>query len=102
MILKNHTASGDSLLTHYSFDATKNKHDYYRRKDCMKNFYRDLRKHATKIISYEKKEMIPLTTEENKSYRKQTTCHICKKELSTDDNDKKYDQVRSLSLYWKI
>ena len=84
MILKNHTASGDSLLTHYSFDATKNKHDYYRCKDCMKNFYRDLRKHATKIISYEK------------------TCPICKKELSTDDNDKKYHQVRSLSLYWKI
>ena len=32
----------------------KNKHDYYRCKDCVKNFYRDLRKHATKIISYEK------------------------------------------------
>ena len=26
----------------------------------MKNFSKDLRKHATKIISYEKKEMIPL------------------------------------------
>ena len=27
----------------------------------MKNFFLDLRKHATKIINYEKKEMIPLT-----------------------------------------
>ena len=27
----------------------------------MKNFCLDLREHATKIINYEKKEMIPLT-----------------------------------------
>ena len=32
--------------------------------------------------------MIPLTIEENKSYLKQKTCHICKKEFSTDDSDK--------------
>ena len=30
----------------------------------MKNFCLDLREHATKIINYEKKEMIPLTKEE--------------------------------------
>ena len=39
----------------------KNKLDYYRGKNCMKNFCLDLREHATKIINYEKKEMIPLT-----------------------------------------
>ena len=27
----------------------------------MKNFFLDLREHATNIINYEKKEMIPLT-----------------------------------------
>ena len=27
----------------------------------MKKFCKDLRKHATKIINYEKKDMIPLT-----------------------------------------
>ena len=32
----------------------------------MKKFCEDLRKYATKIINYEKKEMIPLTTEEKK------------------------------------
>ena len=42
----------------------------------MKNFSRDLRKHAAKIISYEKIEMIPLTNEENKSYRKQKVIYV--------------------------
>ena len=32
----------------------------------MKHFCLDLREHATKIISYEKNEMIPLTKEEKK------------------------------------
>ena len=33
----------------------------------MKNFCLDLKEHLRKIINYEKKEMIPLTEEENKS-----------------------------------
>ena len=33
----------------------------------MKNFCLDLREHATKIIDYEKKEMIPLTKKKRKS-----------------------------------
>ena len=36
----------------------------------MKNFCLDLRGHATKTISYEKKEMIPLTKKEEKMYNK--------------------------------
>ena len=31
----------------------------------MKKLSKDLREHVTKIINYEKKKMIPLTTEEN-------------------------------------
>ena len=60
-----HAPSGYSLLTHCSFDTRKNKFDYYRGKNCMKNFCLDLREHATKIINYERKEMVPLTKEEN-------------------------------------
>ena len=37
----------------------------------MKRFCKDLKKHATKIINYKKKEMIPLTYKENKSHKKQ-------------------------------
>ena len=55
-----HTPSAYSLFTHCSFNTTKNKLDYYRGKNCMKNVCLDLREHATKIINYEKKEMIPL------------------------------------------
>ena len=46
----------------------------------MERFCKDLKQHATQIINYEK-EMIPLTDEENKSYKKQKVCYICKKDL---------------------
>ena len=36
--INKHTPSGYSLFTHCSFDTTKNKLDYYRGKNCMKNF----------------------------------------------------------------
>ena len=36
----------------------------------MKSFCKDFKEHVTKTIGYEKKEMIPLTIEEKKSYRK--------------------------------
>ena len=36
-----------------------------------------------------KKEIISLTDEESKSYKKQKVCYTCKKAFSTDDNNKK-------------
>ena len=36
--INKHTASRYSLFTHCSLDATKNKFDYYRGKNCMKTF----------------------------------------------------------------
>ena len=45
----------------------------------MKIFSRELRKHAAKKFSYEKKEMIPLMNEENKSYRKQESLSYVEK-----------------------
>ena len=43
--------------------------------------------------------MIPLTDEENKSYKNQKVCYICKKEFSTDDDNKKYHKVRDHCHY---
>ena len=63
----------------------------------MERFCKDLRDHAMKIINYEEKEMIPLTDKENKSYEKQKVCYICKKEFSTDENDK-----NAFKLYHKV
>ena len=92
--INKHTPSGYSLFAHCSFDRTKNKLDYYGGKNGMKNFCLDLREHATKIINYEKKEMIPLTKKEEKKHNKQEVCYICKKGFSTDDRNKKYHKVR--------
>ena len=88
--INKHTPSGYSLFTHCSFDETKNKLSYDRGKNFMKNFCLDLKKHATKIINYEKKEMIPLTKKEEKKHNKQEVCHICRKGFSSDDGDKNY------------
>ena len=86
--INKHTPSSYSSFAHCSFDATKNKFDYYRSKNCMKIFCIDLREHATKIINYERKKMIPLTKEEKKIHHEQKVCHICKKIFSTDDGNK--------------
>ena len=65
----------------------------------MKKFCLDLREHTTKIINYEKKEMIPLTKIEEKNHNKQKVCHICRKEFNTDDSDKKYHKVKDHCHY---
>ena len=79
--MNNHEASGYSLFTHCSVGTTKNKFDYYRGKNCMKNFCLDLRGHATKIINYEKTKKISLTKEERKIHRELKVCYKCKKEF---------------------
>ena len=86
------------MFTHCSFDTTNNKLDFYKGKDCMKNFFLDLREHATEIINYEKKEMIPLKKEEKKQ-NKRKVCHICKKRCSTDDSKEKCHKVRDPCHY---
>ena len=52
------------------------------------------KKHATKIINYEKKEIIPLKKEEKKIHPEQKVCYICKEEFSTDNDNKKYHKVK--------
>ena len=73
--INKHTPSGYSLFTHCLFDKTKNKLDYYRDKDCMKKFCKDLREQATIIINYEKKKMTLLTTKENIYHNEQEICY---------------------------
>ena len=92
------TPSGYSLFTNCSFDESKNKLNYYRGDDCMKKFCKDLREHATKILNYEKKKMIPLTTKEEIYHNKQEICYICKKEFNNND-DKKQQKVRDHCHY---
>ena len=72
-----------------SFDDTKNRRYFYRRKDCIEKVSKDLKEIGTEIINFEEKEMIALTNKEIKSYEKQKVCHICKKEFCDDKNKKK-------------
>ena len=95
--INKHTPSGYSSFTHCSFDKSKNKLNYYRGDDCMKKFCKGLREHATKIINYEKKKMISLTTKEEIYHNKQKICYICKKEFI--NNDKKQQKVRDHCHY---
>ena len=55
----------------------------------MEKFWKDLRDQAIKIINYEKKKIIPLTDDEEKSYETQKICCICEKRFCTDKNDEK-------------
>ena len=95
--INKHAPSGYSLFTHCSFDESKNKLNYYRGDDCMKKFCKDLRTHATKIINYEKKKMIPLTRKDKICHNKQKICYICKNEFN--NNDKKQQKVRDHCHY---
>ena len=90
--INKHTPSGYSIFTSRSFDESKNKINHYRGDDCMKKFCKDLSEHAMKIINYEKKRMVPLTTKEDICYNKQNICYICKKEFN--NNDKKQQKVK--------
>ena len=63
----------------------------------MKKSCKNLKEHATKIINYQKKEMIPLTKEEKKIYHEQKRCYICKKRFSTNDDNKEHHRVKDHS-----
>ena len=65
----------------------------------MERFFKDLKEDATKIINYEKKELILLTDKENKPYKKQEVCYICKEGFATDDDNRKYHKGRDHCHY---
>ena len=61
--INQHIPSEYSIYTNCSFDKSNNKLSYYRGEDCMKRICKDLKDHATKIIDFKKKAMIPSTKE---------------------------------------
>ena len=83
------------MFTKCSFDEKENKLDYCRRKDIEK-LCKKLKQHAMKIINYESKEMIPLTYEENKTYKEQEACHICEEKFCMDKDDENYKNKRKV------
>ena len=64
-----HEPSGRPMFTRCSSDKKENELNYYRGKDCIEKLCQKLKECAMKIFNYEEKEIIPLTYEENKSYK---------------------------------
>ena len=85
-----HEPSGWAMFTRCSFDKKENKLNYYRGKDCIEKLCKKLKESAMEIINREKKEMVPLTHEENNFYNEQEICYICKEKFCMDKDDKDY------------
>ena len=66
---------------------------FYRGKDCIGKFRKDLKELRMEVINFEEKEMIPLTNNAIKSYEKQKVCHICKEKFCYDKNKKKSEII---------
>ena len=82
--INQHFPSGYSIFTNCSFDKSYNNLSHYRGEDCMKRFCKDLKDHATRIVDFKRKFITPLTKDEEDSYDKKNTCHICMKDLDSD------------------
>ena len=89
-----HVPCGYSMSTIWAFDNIENKHTLYHGEDCMIKFCTSVREHATNVINFDKKKMLPLTKEEVKSYQGAKACHICGKRIFKQfANDKSYRKV---------
>ena len=84
-----------------SFDKKENKLDYYTGKDCIEELCKKLKERATEIINHEKKkkEMAPLTQEENNFYNEQDICYICKEKFCVDKDHKDYINRKKFKVH---
>ena len=73
-----------------SFDKQENKLYHYREKDCIENLCKKLKKDALELINYKKRDIIPLTQEENNRYNEQEICYKCGENFCMDKDDKDY------------
>ena len=86
------------MFTRCSFDEKEDKLNYYRGKDSIEKLCKKLKKLAMKIINYEEKEMIPLTKQQNKSYKKQEKYHICEEKFCMDKDDENYRRLKIIVI----
>ena len=97
-----HEPCGYSLDLVSSFDSKQNKHNFYRGKDCIKRFYKDLKELGTKIVNYKQKEMTVLTSGDIFLSESQKVCHIYKRAFCYDKSKKEfkiYQKVRDHCHY---
>ena len=95
-----HIPSGFSMSTISSFKSIENKHNVHRGKDCMKNICESLREHTMEIIIFKKKKRKLLTNEQQKSYKNEKNCYLCKEKFEDEhDKDKIYHKIRDHCHY---
>ena len=82
------------MPTIWAFDYIENKHSLYCGDDCMKKFCSSVREHATNILKFKNKKMLPLTKEELKLHQDAKGCFICGKRFL-----KKFTKSKN---YWKV
>ena len=91
------------MLIIWGFGQIEDKHNLCRGKDCMKKFCTSVREHAKNRINIEKKQMLPLTKEELKSYQDAKVCYVCgKRILKKFAKDKNYQKVRNIIIQINI
>ena len=56
-------------------------------KIALKNYAKKVKESANEIVNREKREIIPLTDEENNIYNEQEICYICKEKFCLDKDD---------------
>ena len=74
-----HIICGYSMPTIWAFDNIENMHSLYGGEVFLKQICVSLREHATNVIKFEKKKMLPLTEKELKLNQDSTICYICRK-----------------------
>ena len=91
-----HNPSGSSMSIISSFRSIENKHDIYRRKDCIKKFCESLRQQTMKIINFKIKL---LAKKKQESYENTKICYICKDKFGNKYlKDKKYCKVEIIVI----
>ena len=91
------------MSTICEFGQIEDKHNLRRGKDCMKKFCTSVREHAKNRINIEKKQMLPLTKEELKSYQDAKVCYFCgKRILKKFAKDKNYQKGRNVIIQINI
>ena len=92
-----HEPCGYTINLVSSFDSEQNAQSFYRGKDCIKRFCCKIKESGTKVVNYEKKDMIPLTDNENNYYKDQERCYIYNKRFCYNENEKS-----NFKLYKKV
>ena len=78
-----------AVILQIYFHHLLNRGGFYRGKDCIKKFCKELKEICTRIVNYEQKEMTPLTDKEKRYYEEQKKCHICQKRFYYNKKEKK-------------